>query len=325
MDRLRENDYVVVDVETTGFSAHRGDRIVEIAMLRCRPGRGVVDRFVTLIDPGIPVTARGVHGLDGDAVRRAPRFEAVAHDVRRRLEGAVVVAHNSRFDLAFLDAELARAGSCVPEVPSLCTMALAARLGLDLPGRSLRACCEHFAIALHHAHGAEHDAQATAQLLLRLLREAVARGWASLAEIGCAAAPRCSEPRAPKAATFPGAPRAAPKHLVTAAQALGDTWPIDDADVAAYLDLLDRVMADRVVTAAEVDALAAMARRCDLDAPTVAATHREYLGRLVDAAWEDGVLTADERRDIVEVAALLGMDPAVVEHLSESRRSAWAS
>ncbi|WP_027005295.1 3'-5' exonuclease [Conexibacter woesei] len=324
MDRLRESDYVVVDVETTGFAADRGDRIVEIALLRCRPGHGVVGRFVTLVDPQVPVRARWVHGIRADDVQRAPRFVDIAAEVRRRLEDAVIVAHNSRFDLAFLDAELSRSGSALPESPTLCTMGLTARLGLPVPGRSLRSCCEHFAIQIDREHGAEHDAQAAAQLLLRLLREALTRGWDDLEDLGCVPAVRRAD--APRR-SLPQPPDAAPAHrrLVTAARTLGDTWPVADADVAAYLDLLDRVLADRVVTTAEVDALAAMARRCDLEVNVVAAAHREYLGRLVAAAWDDGVLSDDELRDIAEVATLLGIAPGEAAELSSPRRPAWAS
>jgi DNA polymerase-3 subunit epsilon len=324
MGRLRESDYVVVDVETTGFAADRGDRIVEIALLRCRPGHGVVGRFVTLVDPQVPMRARRVHGISTDEVRRAPKFVDIAEEVWRRLEDAVIVAHNSRFDLAFLDAELTRSGSALPQSPTLCTMGLAARLALPVPGRSLRACCDYFAIELRREHGAEHDAQAAAQLLLRLLREALARGWDELDDLGCAPAPRRPDDLG---RSLPHIPACAPasRRLVTAARTLGDTWPVADADVAAYLDLLDRVLADRVVTPAEVDALAAMAQRCGLEDRVIAATHREYLVRLVAAAWDDGVLSDDELRDIIEVATLLGIVPAEAAELSAPRISAWAS
>lgn len=325
MDRLRESDYVVVDVETTGFAAHRGDRIVEIALLRCRPGHGIVDRFATLVDPEIAMRARWVHGIRGDDVRRAPTFPKVAEEVRRRLEDAVIVAHNSRFDLTFIEAELVRSGTKLPPGPTLCTMALTARLGVPTRGRSLRACCDHFAIDLRNAHGAEHDAYATAQLLLQLLREAVGRGWTGFEDLGCTPpSVRSSDVRVCADASV-SAVGDAPPRLRTAARCVGDTSPITDVDVAAYLELLDRVLADRVVTAAEVGALAAMARRCELEERTVADAHRDYLARLADAAWDDGVLTDDEIDDLEHVATLLGISSPEAQELSRIRRSTWAS
>jgi DNA polymerase-3 subunit epsilon len=324
MDRLSESDYVVVDLETTGFAAHANDRIVEVAVLRCRPGAGIVDRFVTLVDPQRPVGASRIHGVGRADVGGAPTFAKIASALRERLEGGVIVAHNSRFDLAFLEAELRRAGLALPDRPTLCTMGLAGRLGVPVRGRSLATCCAHFEIPLEREHGAEHDAQATARLLLCLLREARAQGLDSLAALGCAPAPRGEGPRPRSTGPVPE-PAAAPARLATAARHVGDRSPITDVDTSAYLDLLDRVLLDRVVTPAEVDALRAMARRCRLGDREVGAAHREYLHRLADVAWEDGGLTPEELRDIAHVGALLGLDAASIDKLIDPGRTAWVS
>lgn len=328
MEGLGASDYIVVDLETTGFAPQRGDRIVEIAALRCRPGAGVIDRFVTLVDPGRAVAGGHVHRIADADVRDAPAFAAVAGMVRRYLDDGVIVAHNSRFDIAFLAAELGRAGLSLPDGPVLCTMGLASRLGVPVPGRSLGACCAFFDIRLEsgRAHGAEHDAQAAARLLLCLLREARARGIDSLAGLGCAATPAV----APEADQVPSPPppsplRHAAPRLVTAVRRLADTSPPASADVSAYLDLLDRVLMDRVVTAAEADALQAMARRCDLTGHDTAAAHRAYLRQLVELAWEDDVLTDAEAGDLGAVGALLGMTSAEIDNLVDVRRPAWRS
>jgi DNA polymerase III epsilon subunit family exonuclease len=324
MNRLRETDYVVVDLETTGFAAHRGDRIVEVAVLRCRPGAGIVDRFVTLVDPQRSIGASRIHGIARSDVGSAPTFTTIAASVLERLQDAVIVAHNARFDIAFLESELRRAGLVGPPGPMLCTMGLAGRLGVPVRGRSLATCCKHFAISLERQHGAEHDAQATARLLLCLLREAQVQGLDSLDALGCTPAGLVGggneAPRAPHGVQTP-----APQRLATAARRLGDSSPIADIDTAAYLDLLDRVLLDRVVTAAEIDALSAMARRCGLRDPEVGAAHREYLRRLAQFAWEDGVLSPQELQDIANVGALLGVDVAEIDKLTEPRRTVWTS
>jgi DNA polymerase-3 subunit epsilon len=324
MDRLSESDYVVVDLETTGFAAHGDDRIVEVAVLRCRPSAGIVDRFVTLVDPQRPVGASRIHGIRRADIGGAPTFAKIASALRKRLKGGVIVAHNSRFDLAFLEAELRRAGRALPDSPTLCTMGLAGRLGVPVRGRSLATCCAHFEIPLEREHGAEHDAQATARLLLCLLREARAQGLESLAALGCAPAPRWETSR-PMSMGPVLEPATAPEHLVTAARHLGDSSPIINVDTSAYLDLLDRVLLDRLVTHAEVDALRAMARRCGLGDREVGAAHREYMHRLADVAWEDSVLTAEERRDIEHVGALLGLDAPSINKLTDPGRTAWVS
>jgi DNA polymerase III subunit epsilon len=324
MDRLSESDYVVVDLETTGFAANGGDRIVEVAALRCRPGVGIVDRFVTLVAPQRSVGASRIHGIVPSDVASAPTFAKIASALHARLEGAVIAAHNSRFDLAFLDAELRRVGLALPDGPTLCTMGLAGRLRVPVRGRSLATCCAHFGIPLEREHGAEHDAQATAHLLLCLLREARTQGVDSLAALGCATTPRGEEARPPSTVPVPE-PAAAPARLATAARQLGDSSPITDVDTSAYLDLLDRVLLDRVVTSAEVDALRAMARRCRLGEREVEEAHRDYLRRLAAVVWEDGVLTAEELRDIAHVSALLGLNASSGDKLIDLGRTAWAS
>jgi len=184
---LSEADYVVLDVETTGFSAQRGDRVVGIAMLRCRPGEGVVDRFATLVNPGRAIGPTQVHRLTERHVSHAPTFAKLIPRLRRQISGAVVVAHNARFDVAFLDAEFARAGSRLPPTLTLCTIELAESLGIDLPDKTLAGCCRELGVPIEERrmHGASTDAQATAGVLLRLLRTARLNGISNLAGLGC--------------------------------------------------------------------------------------------------------------------------------------------
>lgn len=327
MDCLSSRDYIVVDLETTGFAPQQGDRIVELAVLRCRPGAGVIDRFVTLVDPGRAVDGSHVHRIAAADVRGAPTFAAVAPIVRRQLSDGVIVAHNSRFDIAFLAAELGRAGLSLPEGPVLCTMGLASHLGVAVAGRSLQACCAFFDIALDaaRAHGAEADAQATARLLLCLLREALAQGIQSTADLGCTAPPLVGSEPGGASTSFAAPPRQAAARLVTAVQCLADTSPLVSANASAYLDLLDRVLMDRVLAAAEVDALKAMACRCDLSEHETAAAHRTYLTRLVEHAWEDGVLTDAEASDLGAVGAMLGMTSPQIDDLVHARRATCRS
>jgi DNA polymerase III subunit epsilon len=308
---LTDTDYLVVDVETTGFSPRRGDRIIEAAVLRCRPGRGVIDRFTTLVDPERAIGASHVHRLHAHDLRGAPTFVGVAERLRARLSGGVVVAHNLRFDIAFLDAEFERAGHRRIDGPTLCTMELASRLDLPVPGRSLAACCEHFTIPLTAAHGAEHDAHATAKLLLHLLRDARAKGLGRLDDLALATGPEHTTP-SPEAT--PHRPRAEaptparkPLRLVAAVRRVADTTPMGSPEAAAYLSLVDRVLLDGVLTATEADALIAMARRCCLDDNDVERLHVEYLRRLAEAAGWDGALGRDETEDLGAVAALLGV------------------
>lgn len=320
-------DYVVVDLETTGFAPHRGDRIIEIAALRCRPNVGVVDRFVTLVNPERRISGQHVHGLSAADLRAAPTFRDVAPRLRRTLRDGVIVAHNTRFDLAFLDAEFTRARHPAFSETTLCTMTLASRLNIPIPGRSLHACCQFYAIPYDsaYAHGAAHDAQATARLLLSLLREAGRLGFAGPVELGCRQRLFATASAAPNGVPPMIRPALPPRRVAAAVRQLANSSPISEPDLSAYLDVLDRVLLDRVITPAEEDALASMARRCCLDEQAVNAAHEEYVRRLVAIAWEDGVLSPGERRDVLAVAVLLGADEAGVSRLIDERWPTWKS
>jgi DNA polymerase-3 subunit epsilon len=111
---LGEVTFTVLDVETTGLSAHLGDRVCEIALLRCRGG-GELARFQSLVDPGRPISpgARAVNGIADEELAGAPSFAEVSATVLDFLEGSALVAHNAPFDLSFLNRELEICG-CTP-------------------------------------------------------------------------------------------------------------------------------------------------------------------------------------------------------------------
>jgi DNA polymerase III epsilon subunit-like protein len=116
----------LIDVETTGFSPLRGDRIVEIAVVRLSAGR--TTEYVTLVNPLRDVGPTHIHGLTDDDVADAPMFQEIVGDLLEVLDGAVMVAHNVRFDQEFISTEFSAAGVFLPAVPSLCTLELAYRL-----------------------------------------------------------------------------------------------------------------------------------------------------------------------------------------------------
>src|SRR5580704_10048226 len=101
---------VFVDLETTGARAGY-DRITEVGIVRME-GHQVVDEWSSLINPGceIPRSIQAFTGISNEMVAGAPRFAQVAALVLEKLQGAVFVAHNARFDYSFLRAEFRRLG-----------------------------------------------------------------------------------------------------------------------------------------------------------------------------------------------------------------------
>jgi DNA polymerase-3 subunit epsilon len=138
-------DLAFIDLETTGLGPTK-HRIAEIGVVTL-DSDGRVDEWGTLVNPGqLGRGQRLVEGVDDAQLAGAPRFAEIAADLARRLQGRLLVAHNARFDYAFLKAEFLRAGLAF-EAPALCTVMLSRKL---YPGHAL-----HHLDALIERHGLE--------------------------------------------------------------------------------------------------------------------------------------------------------------------------
>ncbi len=157
--------YAVLDLETTGFSPARGDRIVEIGLVRLDDTGTVTDEWETLVNPLRTVGATQVHHIHQEDIASAPTMSQLAPELVDLLRGRVVVAHNSSFDVGFLTAELRSAGMTIPPepIPQVCTMRMSPKF-LDARSKRLADCCEAAGVSLINAHSALGDARATAQL-----------------------------------------------------------------------------------------------------------------------------------------------------------------
>ncbi|GAC1313466.1 MAG: DEDD exonuclease domain-containing protein [Chloroflexota bacterium] len=179
---LTDTPFVVIDFETTGGSA-TFDRVLEVAAIRVQHGI-VQERIDCLVDPGVPVPpiVTRITGLTSALVRGKPRFETVLPDLRRLVEGAVVVAHNASFDCTFLSAAFARAGLAW-DGPRLCTLRLSRRLVPGLHSYKLDSLCAYLGFSFVQRHRAGPDAEATLSLLTHLIAAAAERGIESLAPL----------------------------------------------------------------------------------------------------------------------------------------------
>jgi DNA polymerase III subunit epsilon len=163
-------EWVVVDVETTGGSPAHGHRVIEIAAVRVSGGR-IVERFSTLVNPlrPIPRMITSLTGISEADVAGAPVFGQIAPDLTEVLQGRVFVGHNASFDWRFVSAELERCTAQTLAGRRLCTLRLARRILPHLPSRSLGALAEYFGVEMAAHHRALDDAAATAELMLRFL------------------------------------------------------------------------------------------------------------------------------------------------------------
>ena len=160
----------LVDVETTGADPRR-DRVTELAVVLIDEGV-VIEEWSTLVNPGrtIPPGIQSLTGITREMVEHAPTFEDVALDVARRIDGRLLVAHNARFDYAFLRNEFRRVA--LPyQSEVLCTVRLSRALFPEHAKHNLDALIGRFALTCDGRHRALPDAR----LLLHLLRALAAR------------------------------------------------------------------------------------------------------------------------------------------------------
>ncbi|GAC1305754.1 MAG: hypothetical protein NVSMB21_07760 [Vulcanimicrobiaceae bacterium] len=163
---LSRATFAVVDVETTGLDP-RTDGVVEVACARVRAG-SVVARFVSFVDPqrAIPARASAIHGIRARDVAGAPKLRELEDRLCAMARGAVVVAHNARFDLGFL--------RCLASNPTLCTLQMARRL-VDAPSYRNETLRAYLDLRVDGAVGPAHRAGADTDVTVALLRELLRR------------------------------------------------------------------------------------------------------------------------------------------------------
>ena len=213
---------IVLDTETTGLEAELGHRIIEIGCVELVNRRATGRTFHRYLNPEreIDDAALAVHGISRTDLDGQPRFGEVHEELLAFLADAELVIHNAAFDVAFLDAELARLPGEGRRVASVCqvldTLALAREMH---PGQrnSLDALCKRYEVDNSHRelHGALLDARILADVYLAMTG---GQGALALAEPDVpahAAADGARTARAPLRTAVPLAvPTATPEELL---------------------------------------------------------------------------------------------------------------
>jgi DNA polymerase III subunit epsilon len=181
---LREVTFCVVDLETTGGSPV-DCAITEIGAVKLRAGE-CLGTFATLVNPGalIPPAITVLTGITQQMVLPAPRIEEVLPSFLEFARDTVLVAHNARFDVTFLDAALTRHGYPRLANPVVDTCALARRLVRDeVRNCKLSTLAEAYRLPHQPSHRALADALATGDLLHVLLERAGSLGVLGLDDL----------------------------------------------------------------------------------------------------------------------------------------------
>lgn len=184
LDGLR---FAVVDIETTGLKANR-HRILQLAVVTVDAAGNRLDEWSSYARPRfLPVARLGprdIHGITRHDLRHAPAPATALAELAKRLDGAVLTAHNLDFDGAFLRRNAERYGVALPGGREMCTLTLSRSLDPERRlSHRLVDVCARYDIVVDRPHDALADAQATAAALPHLLREGGVESWDQLAAL----------------------------------------------------------------------------------------------------------------------------------------------
>jgi DNA polymerase-3 subunit epsilon len=164
---------IVLDTETTGLDALRGDRLVEIGCVEILNRMPTGQTFHVYLNPerAMAAEAFAVHGLSTEFLADKPLFSEVVEDFLQFIDDAPLVIHNASFDISFINAELDRI-----KLPPIArerlvdTLLLARRKHPGVSNR-LDDLCSRYAIDNSHRtkHGALLDAELLAEVYIDLI------------------------------------------------------------------------------------------------------------------------------------------------------------
>jgi len=163
------NRFVVLDVETTGVTFSRGDRMIQLAYSVVENEK-IIHRYSTYINPqrSIPTFIQSLTNINESQVKDAPSFAEVAPKLLEDLDGAYFVAHNAEFDLGFVNEALEDAGYPPFKGPMIDTVELSRIAFPTQDSFRLSQLAENFQMDHLEPHRADSDAEATALLLIEI-------------------------------------------------------------------------------------------------------------------------------------------------------------
>jgi len=164
---------IVLDTETTGLDALRGDRLVEIGCVEMFNHMPTGQTYHVYINPerDMPQEAFAVHGLSTEFLADKPLFAAVADEFLEFIGDAPLIIHNASFDIGFINMELDRLKrAAIPRERLVDTLLLARRKHPGVSNR-LDDLCSRYAIdnSRRTKHGALLDAELLAEVYIDLI------------------------------------------------------------------------------------------------------------------------------------------------------------
>lgn len=177
---LADTEYVVFDIETTGLSVSH-NKIIELAGIKMVNGQET-ERFETFINPHepIPYNIQQLTNITDDMVKDAPELTPKLKEFIAFIGDAVLVAHNARFDMGFMQEACKQHGLPPLTNPALDTLELARYLHPTMKNHRLNTLAALYKVSLENHHRAIDDTIALGGVLAGLLKEALSRGVTEL-------------------------------------------------------------------------------------------------------------------------------------------------
>ena len=177
-----ETDFVVFDIETTGFSPVN-NRIIEIGAVKVSEGE-IADRFSTFVNPDVPIPfeIEKLTGINDSMVMDAPFIEQVLPEFLAFCGDAVLVAHNANFDMSFIK-ENAMRQNIRKEFTYVDTVGIARILLPRQAKHTLDAVAKTMGVSLENHHRAVDDAEATAEIFVKFIPMLKENGADTLAKV----------------------------------------------------------------------------------------------------------------------------------------------
>src|SRR5690625_4943370 len=180
---LKEQTYVVFDVETTGLSS-AFDVIIEIAGVKLKNGE-VIDQFESFANPHQKLSDKitSITGITDDMLVGAPDVDDVLQQFHEWVGDSILVAHNASFDIGFLNQGYKKINIPVISIPVIDTLELARFLVPHLGNHRLNTLCKYYEVPLENHHRALDDAEATAHMFWKMVKSLLEKDVTDLAEL----------------------------------------------------------------------------------------------------------------------------------------------
>ncbi len=161
-------EYVVFDIETTGFSPVN-DRIIEIGAVKIKNFK-IIDKFSELINPEIKIPEKitKLTGISDSMIYDKPTIDIILNKFLNFIGESVLVAHNASFDMGFIYEKSEKLKRVVNNTV-LDTLEFSRRILKEIKSHKLDKVCKHLGIELKNHHRAVDDSEATANIFLKLI------------------------------------------------------------------------------------------------------------------------------------------------------------